>query len=444
MNPMERFFVVPVCAGLVTIEEGKVSIVHYTTQDHLEGKGKEVFPEAQIEITRTSVTCLSFDEYGVDNCYIDNLKNKLLREVFPSSSKIDHLRDDNSTDHPFIEYAARYWGRHACGDPEQDQNIRGLILRYLAQDIKVSYTVEALDFQIEGTPRDCLDYLEGTHGLRLATHFRLMSIISHFLANGTDINISNIWFETPLHRAAMTGEEALVQILLDKGANVKATTVNGGSALHQALYTGNSRLLQQLLDNGADVNSEGYTSPEIPDIYHHTVLYKSVSSEDEAVMHVLLEHGAYSMVGFPSALQAATGTGSSSLGQLPLNNGADIESKDLYGETLLSWTVKFREGYEVAQMLLDNWADAAIKDYDGLTPMHGAAAEENDEASQIFATNTLGSETVASSLIDSPPSESSPPPVSISRVDVVHCKKETEHHLYTACEITFGVIERLR
>ena len=57
---------VSVCTGLVEVHRGGgiVGLVHFTTQEYFERKGHELFPEAQEDILRTCLTCLSFEEFG--------------------------------------------------------------------------------------------------------------------------------------------------------------------------------------------------------------------------------------------------------------------------------------------------------------------------------------------------------------------------------------------
>ena len=63
--------------------------------------------------------------------------------------------------------------------------------------------------------------------------------------------------------------------------------------------------------------------------------------------------------------------------QLLLDKGADIESKDNYGQTPLSWAAE--RGHEaVVQLLLDKGADIESKDDDGRTPLSLAAKRGHD------------------------------------------------------------------
>lgn len=64
--------------------------------------------------------------------------------------------------------------------------------------------------------------------------------------------------------AAVTGQLPLVQLLVEKNADVdKQDNVHGWTALMQATYHGNKEVVKYLLNQGADVNlraKNGYTA----------------------------------------------------------------------------------------------------------------------------------------------------------------------------------------
>ncbi|MBN2384616.1 ankyrin repeat domain-containing protein [bacterium] len=64
---------------------------------------------------------------------------------------------------------------------------------------------------------------------------------------------------TPLHYAALVGNEKIIAYLLDHGADIEARDQIKRSTLHWAAAYGRPEVCKLLLDRGADKNSEDET-----------------------------------------------------------------------------------------------------------------------------------------------------------------------------------------
>jgi ankyrin repeat protein len=91
-------------------------------------------------------------------------------------------------------------------------------------------------------------------------------------------------YETALYKATARGDEAMVRLLLEKGANVDITTDCGFTALHRASMDGNEAIVRQLLDKGADTNSE--------DIIGETPLEKANETGNKEIARLISERRA--------------------------------------------------------------------------------------------------------------------------------------------------------
>jgi len=76
------------------------------------------------------------------------------------------------------------------------------------------------------------------------------------LEKGADINRTDRWGMTALHEAARNGHEQVVGLLLKKGADVNAKDQGDGTALHEAAAKGHEEVVRLLLEKGADINAE--------------------------------------------------------------------------------------------------------------------------------------------------------------------------------------------
>ena len=75
---------------------------------------------------------------------------------------------------------------------------------------------------------------------------------------------------TPLHYACAKGHLEVTQFLISNGAIVDSVSLNATTPLMMAVQSGNERLVKLLLDKGADLqlrNSQGLSAIDIADIY---------------------------------------------------------------------------------------------------------------------------------------------------------------------------------
>lgn len=126
--------------------------------------------------------------------------------------------------------------------------------------------------------------------LRYACRWGTEGEVERLLDNGMDPNTMGA-----IHHAAERGSKAIVQILLNKNANVDSTNPVGQTALHCASRNGFDTVVELLLENDANVNAED-------------------------------ENG-------QTALHAATAQGYVNIAKMLLKAGADAYSEDLDGDT---------------------------------------------------------------------------------------------------------------
>lgn len=146
-----------------------------------------------------------------------------------------------------------------------------------------------------------------------------LTVVEFLLNSGMDINARTVantnGYTTPLALAAEGGHRAMVELLIDKGANPEATNLDGNTALHLATEKGyrsvveslaakgaslqaqnkagktplffamkNQPMMEYLLAKGADVNAKTKAG--------WTPLFEAVHSGSTEAVRTLLQHGA--------------------------------------------------------------------------------------------------------------------------------------------------------
>ncbi|VUC25564.1 unnamed protein product [Clonostachys rosea] len=194
---------------------------------------------------------------------------------------------------------------------------------------------------------------------------------------GVDLEIRG--YQGPLSCAAGSGHAAIVQLLVEKGANVDPR--DGpfrGTPLTFAAGRGHTAVVQLLVENGADVNSVG--------MLNWTPLSRAAEEGHVAVVQLLVEKGANiesTDIHGQTPLLGAAERGHTAVVQLLVEKGANIESTDIRGQTPLLGAAE--RGYTaVVQLLVEKGANIESKDAQGGTPLLGAAGKGNTAVVQLL------------------------------------------------------------
>ncbi len=193
-------------------------------------------------------------------------------------------------------------------------------------------------------------------------------MIEYFLSYGIDINTKgNSGYcgtdVTVLHSAARSCDEAIIELLIEKGAHVNARAKTGKTPLFIAAMAGNKGAAKALLANGANVNAR--------DDANNTPLHFTVRENNMATF---------------SSIEGRIG-----LIQLLLDHGADVNAQNnsqytpFHNSVGWGWfkqplpipeAAKYKSSYKtIIQMLLEKGADPNVKDKSGRTPLKLAEGE---------------------------------------------------------------------
>ena len=152
---------------------------------------------------------------------------------------------------------------------------------------------------------------------------------------------------TPLHVAAHHGRQAILKLLLEQGAPVNAGEVANWRPLHEVAHTGHMGIAELLLASGADVNA--------------------------------VANGGW------TSLHQASGNGHPELITLFLDHGAAIDrASDKEKLTPLHIAAQMRQD-QVARVLLEHGADAALIDHAGFSALQYAERVQHQPTMQVLS-----------------------------------------------------------
>ncbi|UKZ57021.1 hypothetical protein TrVGV298_010871 [Trichoderma virens] len=191
---------------------------------------------------------------------------------------------------------------------------------------------------------------------------------------------------TPLQVACKKGNDDIIEILLDAGADMEARSDDGGAnvnfihggttALHTAAQMGYSAIFEHLLKGGADIHAGVGTIVGTP-------LHVASSRIDgNPLIQRLIDLGAAidatDMDG-KTPLHTAAQFGKPANIKLLIDNGANMEARDGRGRTSILFISHEEQRKECLRLLIRLGADVNVADKEGRTPLYLAAGDENLE-----------------------------------------------------------------
>ena len=148
------------------------------------------------------------------------------------------------------------------------------------------------------------------------------------IQKGVNVN-SKDYGETPLPFAVRNGKEAVVELLLKKGAKIDETDSIGMTSLQIAAFSDQLSSAKILLKHGADTEIKGRFS--------YTPLHLAIQKHNVSIVKLLLKYGAdvnSLSNGGLTPLMRTIGSKKHVISEVLLQNGAKPEVKGKFGPTV--------------------------------------------------------------------------------------------------------------
>jgi ankyrin repeat protein len=198
---------------------------------------------------------------------------------------------------------------------------------------------------------------------------KIMTKVCHFVHENyglNGINCRNYLQQTPLHIASCIGNESVLRILLDFGADISFVDRNIENAIHLAVKYGNKNCLEILLSKCINdnkildaLNIDGFSA------LHLVIESESEEECAQEMIRLLVESGANI-----SKFSANIFYSDKSFIQLDIRDG-------LSGRTpLIHSLLNRKQSNAIKNLLISLKADIYLTDYSGFKPIN--VMEEND------------------------------------------------------------------
>ncbi|GAQ12244.1 hypothetical protein ALT_9565 [Aspergillus lentulus] len=189
------------------------------------------------------------------------------------------------------------------------------------------------------------------------------------------------WHRKPLVAALKRGHQAVMRLLLDEGVDPDEILFEGSrmetTALYMAAANGYDAIVKLLIEKGASVNLK--KAPGHP-------LVIAASNNRKTVVRLLLEKGAdpNAVRGYKeTALHIAVMRGNSDIVSMLLNKGAHTELGDDCRNTPLH-TAIMKKHWKITQLLLEGGADVGSRDSYGRTALDLAMTHSSQRSLFLF------------------------------------------------------------
>ena len=357
------------CEGLVIADEtsNMIRLVHYTTQEYLDGIKSPWMQEADKSIALACVTYLSFEAFTKGPC------------------KSDAAFENRLSEHALFGYCARNWGNHVRAADDTDANDTAILL--LNQELTIKSAVQARMVSSYHFGGYSESYPVKAQAVHLCGQFGLAVIMNHLISDGHHADPKDDFARTPLSYAAEYGHPSIAILLsLNQDLDFNLADDHGRTPLSWAAGSGHVEFVKVLLDRSdMKVNSKDHqqlTPFAWAARRNRIAVVEMLLNRKDVEIDVRDERG-------QTPLSWAAYNGHINVVKLLMvHPGVDVHSKDVYSQTPLAWAA--RNGHpKTASVLADiPGTDADGRDDNGRTPLMWAAIQGHLDVVEMLATRS--------------------------------------------------------
>jgi ankyrin repeat protein len=307
------------CGFFVFVNQSRIYLIHQTAREFLIARQDHAYPKSLTHDTwRHCVQQAEMEQMVTSICICClHLEDREVPSIDKLSTEVSVVGESQRE---FVEYSCEWWTTHYSLS-------QGVGEENTFNDALALYNTEGeafkLWFNVFWAKTRQYDRANDMTPIRLAAMSNHDKVLDHFLDKiGMDLHAKDEAGRTALSWASELGHDKILQMLLDRGADVNVEGGHYGSALQAASAGGHNKVVQMLLDRGADVNVHGD--------YYRSALQAASAGGHEKVVQMLLDRGAdVNAQGgeYGSALQAAIVGGNEEIILSLLDAGADVSAQ---------------------------------------------------------------------------------------------------------------------
>ena len=368
------------CGLFVKVVDSKIYLVHQTAREFLIR-----FNNPPIE--NLYVWQNSLDPLEADNILAQICISYLMLQVFEEQAiSIDErgyiiMMPGYLEKHKFLDYAAVNWVLHFRNAQKRVTGLVESVLHLLNtqsnrfQTWLELFTKSDLSFRFSGYS------MQKIAPLHIASFCGFETIINILLEKGADINALDSDEYTSLMQAILHKHDAVINLLLEKGAHVEINSRNQQTALHIAVQCSNESVVRLLLEKGANIGARNS--------FGQTALHLAARDGQKSVIMVLLEMKAeVNLLNIydDTALHFAALNGNEFIVKLLLENDGLPDIQNFVGQTAMHLAAE--KGYDfIVKLFLENGALPNAQNNKGETAMHYAARNQHDSIVKLLLEN---------------------------------------------------------